>query len=161
MADLTNHRDLDRIDRRILRALTDDARISWSDLAQKIGLSITPTVRRVRQMEESGLIKGYTAQLDERRLIGSMPVFISVTMERQVKSALEVFETAVLGLPEVMGGYMMSGGHDYMLHAFVRDLEHYRSLLATLTELEGIAHIQSSFALKTFIHRAAPLLAGD
>jgi len=151
-------RKLDKIDIRILRALSRDGRMAWSDLAEEVGLSVTPTLRRVRQMEEDGLIRGYGASLDETRLIGEMAVFISITMERQVKDALNTFEAAAAALPEVMGGYLMSGAQDYILHAFVRDLAHYQDLLGKLTEIEGIAHIQSSFVLKRFLARSAPLL---
>lgn len=153
-----NVRKLDKIDIRILRALSRDGRMAWSDLAEEVGLSVTPTLRRVRQMEEDGLIRGYGARLDETRLIGEISVFISITMERQVKGALDNFEAAAAALPEVMSGHLMSGSQDYMLHAFVRDLAHYRDLLAKLTEIDGIAHIQSSFVLKSFLARAAPLL---
>ncbi|WP_220475603.1 Lrp/AsnC family transcriptional regulator [Sphingobium terrigena] len=152
----TQLRPLDRADSEILKTLAKDGRISWRDLAERIGLSLTPTLRRVRQLEQEGIIKGYTAQIDQTRLIGSMAVFISITLERQVDEVLGAFETAVLALPEIMGGYLMSGGSDYMLHAFVRDLEHYRLLLGQLTRLEGIAHIQSSFVLKTFTQRIEP-----
>ncbi|MDB5714357.1 MAG: transcriptional regulator, AsnC family [Sphingomonadales bacterium] len=155
---IANPLNLDRQDLRILGALSRDGRISWSDLATEIGLSLTPTLRRVRRLEQDGVIQGYTAKLDETRLIGSMAVFISVTLERQVDERLIAFETSVLQLPEVMGGYLMSGGADYLLHAFVRDLDHYRVLLGKLTRLEGMAHLQSSFVLKTFVARSAPLL---
>lgn len=158
IVDSTRTRKLDKIDIRILRALSRDGRMGWSDLAEEVGLSVTPTLRRVRQMEEDGLIRGYGARLDETRLIGEIPVFISITMERQVKSVLDAFEAAAAALPEVMSGHLMSGSQDYMLHAFVRDLSHYRDLLAKLTEIEGIAHIQSSFVLKSFLSRSAPLL---
>lgn len=161
MVDSSQTLELDRIDRRILRGLVADGRISWSDLALKVGLSVTPTLRRVRQMEERGLIRGYCAQLDASQLLGAMPVFISVTMERQVRSALEAFERAVADIPEVVAGYLMSGGNDYMLHAFVRSLEHYRELLAKLTDMDAISHIQSSFVLKSFLERPAPFLDGD
>ena len=82
-----------------------------------------------------------------------MAVFISVTLERQIDEVLNAFEAAMLAQPEVIGGYLMSGGADYMLHAFVRNLDHYRTLLSQLTRLSGIAHIQSSFVLKTFAQR--------
>lgn len=156
----TSRLSLDRADSQILKTLAKDGRISWRDLAERIGLSLTPTLRRVRQLEQDGVIKGYSAQIDQTRLIGSMGVFISITLERQVDEVLSAFETAVLALPEIMGGYLMSGGSDYMLHAFVRDLEHYRLLLGKLTRLDGIAHIQSSFVLKTFAQRTEPALLG-
>jgi len=151
--------ELDDYDTRILVALTRDGRLSWRDLADEIGLSLTPTLRRVKILEASGYIEGYTARLNENRLLGAMTVFVSVTLERQVEEALARFETNVSALPEVMGGFLMSGGTDYLLHAVVRSLEHYQQLLAALTRMPDVAHIQSSFALKTFVRRSAPLLS--
>ncbi|MFZ5706946.1 MAG: Lrp/AsnC family transcriptional regulator [Pseudomonadota bacterium] len=141
---------LDRYDMKIVAALEHDGRLSWSDLAAEIGLSLTPTLRRVRKLEQSGVIIGYAAKVDRSALIGSMPVFISVKLERQTSEILESIEKLVEGLPQVVAGYLMSGTNDYLLHAFVRDLAHYRELLATLTRASGIAHIESSFVLKTF-----------
>lgn len=150
--------DLDSYDRRILQHLTDDGRMTWSDLADAIGLSLTPTIRRVRRLEEAGFIAGYSARLDERKLAGAMSVFVSVTLEKQVRLALDAFEAEVSVLPEVMSGFLMSGGSDYLLRCVVRDLEHYRALLEQLTNAAGVAHIQSSFALKAFINRSAPIV---
>ena len=149
---------LDSYDVRILRRLTEDGRITWRDLAAEIGLSLTPTLRRVRLLEEAGYITGYFAGLDERRLAGAMIVFISVTLERQVRDILESFEERVSALPEIMSGFLMTGGADYLLRAVVRDLDHYRHLLDDLTRIPGVAHIQSSFALKSFINRPAPIV---
>lgn len=150
--------DLDDYDLRILRRLGENGRITWRDLAEEIGLSMTPTVRRVRMLEEAGYITGYFARLDEGRLAGSMIAFISVTLERQVREILDGFEARVAALPEIMSGFLMSGGADYLLRAVVRDLNHYRDLLEDLTQIPGVAHIQSSFALKAFVNRPAPLL---
>lgn len=141
---------LDRYDMKIVATLERDGRMSWSDLAAEIGLSLTPTLRRVRKLEQSGVIIGYAAKVDRSALIGSMPVFIAVKLERQTSEILESIERLVETLPQVVGGYLMSGSNDYLLHAFVRDLAHYRELLATLTRASGIAHIESSFVLKTF-----------
>lgn len=149
--------ELDTFDLRILRELAVDGRITWRDLAEKIGLSLTPTLRRVRYLEESGYIKGYSARLDESRLSGAMIAFISVTLERQVRDVLETFETHIVDLPEIMSGFLMTGGADYLLRAVVRDLDHYRELLEAITRMGGVAHVQSSFALKSFVNRAAPL----
>jgi Lrp/AsnC family leucine-responsive transcriptional regulator len=148
----------DSFDRKILAALTRDGRLSWRDLSSEIGLSLTPTVRRVRRLESEGYIQGYTAKIDEARLMGKMTVFVSVTLERQVDDALSVFETKVAAFPEVMGGFLMTGGADYLLHVVVRDLDHYQELLSVLTRTPGVAHIQSSFALKAFIRRNSPLM---
>ncbi len=147
---------LDAYDIKILGKLSENGRISWSELAEDIGLSLTPTARRVRNLEDSGYITGYFARLDERLLSGAIIVFINVTLERQVRAALEAFESAVERLPEVMSGFLMSGGSDYLLRAVVRDLDHYRDLLEELTQIANVAHIQSSFALKAFINRPAP-----
>lgn len=149
---------LDSYDLKILQRLSVDGRITWSDLAEDIGLSLTPTIRRVRQLEDAGFINGYFARLDEARLAGGMIVFISVTLERQVRKALDAFEAGVTKMPEVMSGFLMSGGSDYLLRAVVRDLDHYRDLLENLTRLSGVAHIQSSFALNAFVNRASPLI---
>ena len=150
---MTKTLQLDKIDMKILRSLARDGRMTWRELADEVGLTLTPTLRRVRQLEQDGVIQGYSAQVDQTRLMGSMAVFISVTLERQVDEILNAFESEVLVLPEVLGGYLMSGGTDYFLHAVVKDLEHYRTLLGQLTRLDGIAHIQSSFVLKTFLQR--------
>ena len=93
--------ELDSFDVKILRRLTEEGRITWRDLAAEIGLSLTPTLRRVRLLEEAGYITGYSARLDERRLAGSMIAFISVTLERQVRDVLATFEDRVAGLPEI------------------------------------------------------------
>lgn len=150
--------ELDSYDHKILRKLAEDGRITWRDLADSIGLSLTPTLRRVRILEEAGFITGYHARLDEARLAGSMIVFISVTLERQVREILDRFEEHVAKLPEVMSGFLMTGGSDYLLRAAVRDLEHYRELLDSLTKVDGVAHIQSSFALKAFVNKPSPLM---
>lgn len=154
---MSQGKELDRFDLKILRELALDGRITWRDLAEKIGLSLTPTLRRVRQLEESGYIKGYCARLDEARLSGPIIAFISVTLERQAREVLETFETHIIELPEIMSGFLMTGGSDYLLRAVVRDLDHYRELLEAITRMGGVAHVQSSFALKSFVNRATPL----
>ncbi|UTP38295.1 Lrp/AsnC family transcriptional regulator [Phenylobacterium sp. LH3H17] len=153
------------MDMKILARLAKDGRISWRDLADEVGLSLTPVLRRVRRLESEGYITGYVAQLDESRLAGSMSVFVSVTLERQVKDALTAFEAEVRKLPQVMSCYLMTGGADYMLRVVVRDLAEYQALLLEgITNLPGVAHIQSSFALRPVLERgllpsAAPLEA--
>lgn len=152
---------LDSYDRRILRRLAEDGRVTWRDLADHIGLSLTPTVRRVRLLEERGYITGYSARLDEKLLIGSMIVFVTVTLERQTREAIARFEDVVADIPEIMSGFQMSGGSDYLLRAVVRDLDHYRNLLDMMTSITGVAHLQSSFALKSFINRPAPIVPDE
>lgn len=149
-------RDLDTFDRKILSILTEEGRISWRDLAARIGLSFSPTLRRVRKLEETGAIQGYTALLDESRLLGTMGVFIHVTLEKQTKDQLTGFEATVAAMPEVVGGFLISGSPDYLLHAMVRDLEHYQQLLDVLTTMTNVARIESNFVVKSFVRRPAP-----
>nr|WP_043751258.1 Lrp/AsnC family transcriptional regulator [Methylobacterium nodulans] len=154
-------RDLDTFDLKILQVLSEEGRISWRDLADRIGLSFSPTLRRVRRLEEEGTIRGYMASIDETRVLGSMVVFISVTLERQIKENLTIFEDKVARLPKVIGGFLISGNPDYLIHAVVRDLKHYQTFLDYMTTLPGVARIQSNFAVKTFVRRAAPLIASS
>lgn len=158
---MSNPAGFDDYDLRILRILSENGRVTWRDLADEVGLSMTPTVRRVRMLEEAGYITGYFARLDEGRLAGAMIVFISVTLERQVREVLDRFEARVAELSEIMSGFLMTDGADYLLRAVVRDLGHYRDLLEDLTQIPGVAYIQSSFALKAFVNRPAPFLRGD
>ena len=145
---------LDGFDRRILRILSRDGRIAWKDLADAIGLSMTPTIRRVRRLEQAGLIEGYAARLNEERLAGSISVFVSVTLERQTEGALATFEAELAKSPKVMSGFLMTGGADYLLRVVVRDLNDYqRFVMDVLSRIPGVAHIQSSFALRPVLQR--------
>lgn len=150
---MTQSHDLDAFDRKIISELAADGRLSWRDLADRIGLTLTPTLRRVRRLEAEGIIRGYTALLDKERIVGGMSVFVSVTLERQVDEVLAGFEAIVGAMPEVDSGFLMTGGADYLLHCVVRSLDHYQDLLGRLTKVAGVAHIQSSFAIKTFVRR--------
>jgi DNA-binding Lrp family transcriptional regulator len=154
---MTQAGNLDAFDQKILSALAADGRLSWRELAEKIGLSLSPTIRRVRRLEELGIIKGYYAAIDQGRLHAAIGVFITVALERQVKNALVEFESRVRSIPEVVGGYQISGGSDYLIHAMVEDLPHFQTLLDSLTAIDGVSRIQSNFVVKTFIQRQAPL----
>ena len=139
---------LDEIDYRILARLQDNARISNSDLAREIGLSPSPCLRRVRDLENSGAIKGYAALLEPAVVGLPVSVFVQVTLERQVETALEDFERTVLARPEVMECYLMTGDADYMMRIVVADVGAYEQFLKEhLTRAPGVASINSSFAL--------------
>jgi Lrp/AsnC family leucine-responsive transcriptional regulator len=151
--------DIDRTDVKILKVLAEDGRIAWSALAEKVGLSLTPTLRRVRQLEESGYILGYVGQLDEGRLAGKITVFVSVTLATQAEDVIARFEELISLAPEVMSCFLMTGDADYNLRVVVPDLDAYHHFLTrTLTRIPGVAHIKSSFALKSVLMRASPLL---
>jgi Lrp/AsnC family leucine-responsive transcriptional regulator len=144
---------LDIIDRRILRHLQQNARLSTAELAQKVGLSVSPAWRRVRALEEAGVITGYQALVDPASVGLRVSVFIHVSLEKQVEAALESFEAAVRRRPEVMECYLMTGDADYLLRVVVPDLAAYeRFLMDHLTRIRGIASIKSSFALRPVKH---------
>ena len=156
---MTKEIDIDRIDRKILRQLAQDGRIAWSELADMVGLSLTPTLRRVRRLEEAGYIQGYVAKLDEARLAGRMSVLVAVTLTSQSEETLARFEEAIVAAPEVMSCFLMTGDADYSLRVVVQDLETYHQFLTrTLTRIPGVAHIKSGFALRTVLNRASALV---
>lgn len=145
---------LDEIDRRILVELQRDGRLTNQDLAGRIGVSASPCWRRVRALEEAGVIKGYAALVDPAALGLNVSVFTQVSLERQEKKALQVFEAAVGEWPEIMECYLMTGDADYLLRVVVPDLAAYeRFLMARLTRIRGIASIKSSFALRSVKYR--------
>lgn len=150
---IENGGKLDRMDVRILRTLSGDGRISWRDLAERIGLSLTPTLRRVKRLESEGYIEGYAAILNEEKIAGRISVFVFVTLERQAEATMSAFEAAVEKLPQVVSCHMMTGKSDYLLRVVVRDLDHYKAVLDELTRIGDVAHIQSSFALKAVVQR--------
>jgi DNA-binding Lrp family transcriptional regulator len=152
---------LDDIDRRILGRLQRDGRLSNADLAQEVGLSPSPCWRRVKALEEAGVIKGYTAQLDAKAVGLSVTVFMSVSLTTQVEKALQAFERAASERPEVMECYLMTGDSDYLLRIVVPDLEAYERFVMDFTKIVGIAQIRSSLALRTVKQGAALPLTGQ
>ena len=145
--------ELDRYDRAIVRLLQQDARITNTRLAEKVSLSESACLRRVRALEESGLIQGYTALIDQHKAGFPVNVFVSITLDRQSQAGLEAFESAVRKVPEVMECYLMTGDADYLLRVVVPNLAEYeRFLMDHLTRVRGIASIKSSFALRPVKH---------
>jgi Lrp/AsnC family leucine-responsive transcriptional regulator len=150
---------LDAIDRRLLAALQEDGRLSATELADRIGLTTSPCLRRLRLLEEAGIIRGYSALLDQVKLGFPVSVFVSIKLERQHEDAMQRFEAAVRRCPEVLECYLMTGPRDYLLRVVARDLADYeRFVKETLTRIDGIANIESSFALGQVKHsNALPL----
>ena len=150
------HGALDAIDARILGRLQEDARLSNVELAQAVGLSPSPCLRRVRELERAGVIRRYVTVLDPQRVGLPVSVFVNVTLEKQVERALGVFEAAVRQRPEVVECYLMTGEADYLLRVVVADLTAYeRFLMEHLTRVPGVSSIKSSFALKQVQYRTA------
>lgn len=147
---------IDRIDRNILTQLQQDGRITNNDLAQQVGLSPSPCLRRVKALEEAGVIRRYVALVDPAAIDLSVNVFVSVTLERQAEERLEAFEAAVVRWPEVVECYLMTGESDYLLRVVVSDLAAYERFLKDhLTRVPGVASIKSSFALKQVRYNTA------
>jgi Lrp/AsnC family transcriptional regulator, leucine-responsive regulatory protein len=147
---------LDAIDWKILDRLQHNARLSNVDLAQAVHLSPSPCLNRVRSLEASGVISKYVTLLDPLQLGLTVSVFISVTLEKQIESALEVFERAILARPEVMECYLMTGDADYLLRVLVADVQALeRFILDFLTRIPGVGNIRSSFALKQVKYQTA------
>lgn len=139
---------LDGIDRRILTALQENGRLPVTDLAEKVGLTASPCLRRLKILEQAGIIRGYGAHLDQKKVGLPVSVFVSIKLERQREAALERFEAAIRDCPEVVECYLMTGPRDYLLRVVARDLAAYeRFLKETLTRVDGVASIESSFAL--------------
>ena len=148
--------ELDNIDRRILTALQNNARISNVELAHMVGLSPSPCLRRVKTLEDCGVIQRYVSLLDQGAVGFPVSVFVNVTLERQVESALEQFEAAIRQRPEVLECYLMTGDADYLLRVVTRDLASYeRFLVDHLARIPGVSSIKSSFALKQVSYRTA------
>lgn len=150
---------LDAIDRRLLAALQENSRLTASELADRVGLTASPCLRRQRLLEEAGIIRGYTAVLDQVKLGLPVSVFVSIKLDRQAEEAMQRFEAAVRRCPEVLECYLMTGPRDYLLRVVARDLADYeRFVKDTLTRIDGIANIESSFALGQVKHsNALPL----
>ena len=144
----TSKIELSAIDRRILRALQADGRITIQALGEGVGLSPSPCLRRVRQLEAAGIISGYSANVDQKAVGLPVSVFISIKLERQRSRELDSFAAAIGGWPEVMECYLMTGQFDFLLRVVCADLEAYEHFLREkLTQVEGVASIESSFSL--------------
>ncbi len=145
--------DLDRTDYRILHHVQNNARISNVELAEAVGLSPSPCLRRVKALEEAGVIKRYAGIVDAGAVGLLISIFINVSLERQERTHLEDFEGSIRSNPEVMECYLMTGSSDYLVRIVVPDLQAYERFLADkLTRIPGVANIQSSFALKQVVY---------
>ena len=139
---------LDAIDRKILALLQRDARLTTQEIADEVGLTMSPCHRRIKLMEQAGIIERYVAIVNQRAVGLPVSVFISIKLERQKEADLERFARAISGWSEVLECYLMTGHRDYLLRVVVPDLAAYEQFLKKkLTRVEGIASIESSFAL--------------
>jgi DNA-binding Lrp family transcriptional regulator len=141
---------LDRFDRKILKELQRNGRISNVELASRVSLSESACLRRVRALEQSGLIERYVALLDQKKAGLAGNVFVHIALNREEQSELAAFEAAVQDLPEIMECYLMTGEFDYLLRVAVRDMADFERVHnEVLTRLPGVARVNSSVAIRT------------
>lgn len=151
---------LDSIDWNILSALQDNARIANVDLAEKVNLSPSPCLARVRVLEREGLIRRYVTLLDPAAVGLRVSVFVQVRLEKQVENSLNVFEKAIAARSEVMECYLMTGASDYLLRVVVSDLQEFQKFVTDVSKIPGVGNIQSSVALKQVKYETALPLPG-
>lgn len=148
---------LDRIDKRILTLMQENGRISNLELASQVGLSPTPCSRRVKQLEESGLIQRHVTLLNAEALGLNLTAIIGISMDRHTPDRFEAFEKAVVDMPEVMECSIVTGqAADFLLKVVVQDMRHYEEfLLGQLTKLSGVSGVHSSFVLRQVVNKTA------
>ena len=148
---------LDRFDRLILNILQSDARISNQDLADRIGLSPSPCLRRVRALEEAGVISAYHAQLEPKALGFSLTALIDISMDKHTPERFEHFEQAIVAIPEVLECLLMTGQDaDYQLKVVVKDMDAFQELLLNrITRIQGVTGVHSSFVLRRVLDKTS------
>ncbi|MFT5778492.1 MAG: Lrp/AsnC family leucine-responsive transcriptional regulator [Crocinitomicaceae bacterium] len=141
---------LDELDKTILVLLTDNAKLSNKEIANKIGLTITPTYERVRRLERLGIIKGYRAMLDRKLMGKELQVHCHVSLKDHSTTLIQQFESKVIQLDQVSACYNIAGDYDYTLYVEVEDMDAYHNFLrSTLASIQNISNVQSAFVMKT------------
>ncbi|MDY6827952.1 MAG: Lrp/AsnC family transcriptional regulator [Pseudomonadota bacterium] len=148
---------MDRYDQRILQVLQQEGRISNQDLSQRIGLSPSPCLRRVKALEEAGFISGYRAVVDAKRLGLKLLAILHISMDRHTPERFANFEAQVADIPQVLECLLITGQDaDYQLKVIVADMDAYQALLLQrITRIEGVSGVHSSFVLRQVIDRGA------
>lgn len=147
---------LDKIDRQILALLQENARISNLELAESVNLSPTPCARRVKQLEDAGVITGYSVTTDPRKLGYQLSVYIAISMDKHTAERFSNFEKKLREFPEVVSCSIVTGrSEDYLIKALVKDMAHYEEfLLHRLNRIEGIAQVHTSFELRQVFEKS-------
>ncbi|ARK82038.1 AsnC family transcriptional regulator [Burkholderia pseudomallei] len=137
-------RALDKLDRRILKLLQEDGRMAMKDLAERVGLTVTPCIERVRRMERDGVITGYHAHVDPSQLGASLLVFVEITLDHKNGNMFEQFRREVMKIDEVLECHLVSGDFDYLIKARIGEMADYRKLLGDiLLQLPGAVQSKS------------------
>ena len=141
---------MDKWDREILGLLQGDGRMTNVELAERIGLSESPTLRRVRQLESEGVIARYTAVVDQRRVGLEVTAFVLVVMEKQPDRSTQAFHDAVGSEAHIVECHAMSGSHDYLMKVVARSMDHFSELcMERILKFPGVQHVESNFSLRT------------
>jgi len=144
---------LDKIDRRLLAELQAEGRVTNVDLATRVGLTAPPCLRRVRALEDSGVIRGYHADLDPSKLGFAITVFARVSLRSQAEEDLRAFENHIKALPEVRECHMLNGEIDFILKIVSRDLQSFQEFLTShLTPAPNVASVKTSLTIRTAKH---------
>lgn len=136
-------RVLDKIDLHILAVLQEDARIAMKELAEQVGLSLTPCIERVRRMERDGVITGYHARVNPQAMGLQILVFVEITLQQKSEKAFDRFRRAMLGIPEVMECHLVSGDFDYLIKARIPEMSEYRRLLGEILHVADAGQSKS------------------
>ncbi len=150
--------NIDTLDKAILNALSEDGRQSQVQLAERIPLSATAIARRIRALEQGGIIEGYSARINRRALGLQMTIFIQIALKSQNEELLAAFEKAAAAAPNIVSCHLMSGDDDYLLTVLARDLDDFERIhKEQLSRLPGVTRLRSSFALREVASRPLPL----
>ncbi|MFM7273300.1 MAG: Lrp/AsnC ligand binding domain-containing protein [Gammaproteobacteria bacterium] len=150
MPEKSGHVGVNRIDRNILRVLQQDGRISYTELARRVGLSTTPCIERVKRLEREGVLRGFTAVLDPEALGAGLVVFVQIRLSRTAQDIFQQFREAASELPAVQECYLVSGNFDYLIKARVADMNAYRRFLGeSLLSLPGVQESTSYVVMET------------
>lgn len=139
---------MDRIDKHILSLLQKDARLSTADIADRVGLSASPCARRIKKLEEEGVIAGYQAKLSKPAIGVGMTVFVEVSLNNHQAASIDAFEQAILEMGEVTNCHVVSGAYDYLLEVVSQDLTGYESFTRKLQRLDNVKDIHTHLAIR-------------
>ncbi|QUJ69577.1 Lrp/AsnC family transcriptional regulator (plasmid) [Photobacterium sp. GJ3] len=140
---------MDKKDKQILVEIQRDARQSTAEIADKVGLSVSPCARRIKKLENDGIIAGYQASLDRQKLGLMMTFFVNVSLNNHRDQPIDAFEQVMTEMPEVISAHVISGAHDYLLEVVARDLPHYESFIRQLQRLTMVKDIHTNLAIRT------------
>ena len=151
--------DLSKVDRRILALLQQDGRLSVAEIGRRVGLTPSPCADRIKRLESMGVIKGYQAKLSPEALDAGLVVFVQVRLQRTAGDAFETFTEAIELIPEVEGCHLVSGDFDFLIKARVKDMSHYKTLLAgSLLQLPNVQESKSYPVMETVVARSGIIL---